>query len=115
MGARPRAVTIIGWLFIATGAWGIGHALYHLVRGGGGTAGEIGLMAASGLVAAAGGALLLRGSVWGRWLLVFWMASHVAIGGLHDGFRLAVHVVLFAPIIYFLWRPAVSAYLRSEA
>ena len=116
MSARPRVVTLIGWLFIAVGGgWGIGHALWHVVRGGGGSAGDLGLMVASGAIAVLGGALLLRGSVWGRWLLVFWMASHIVIGGLHDLFRLAVHAALFAPIIYFLWRPGVEAYLRRDA
>ncbi len=102
--ARFRAIPIIGWVFIAVGALGVARSLWDIARGG--SARELGIMVLSGLVAMLGGALLLRGSAWGRWVLAVWMAFHVAISALHDVVELVVHLVLFGVVAYFLFRAA---------
>jgi hypothetical protein len=101
-GSRPRSITVIGWIFIAIGAVGIvrdGLALRASPLG------ELGPALASGLLALVGGAGLLRGAGWARWLLVAWMGFHIVLSALHSAERLVVHIVLFAPILYFLFRP----------
>lgn len=101
---RSRLITIIGWVFIAVGVAGSARALWDIA--GGGAMGELGIMVLSGIVAILGGALLLRGSTWGRWVLAAWMAFHIAISALHDLVELAVHVVLFGAVLFFLFRAA---------
>ena len=60
-----------------------------------------------------GGVFLLRGRNWARWLLVAWMAAHLALGVLHSPLKLAVHVVMFGLITYYLFRRNAAAYLRG--
>jgi hypothetical protein len=108
---RPRAVTLIGWLFIAVGGAGIARGLWDVVRAEA-TLLDLGIMTASGIAAVLGGALLLRGSAWGRWLLLLWMAFHIVISALDDRVKLAMHVVLFGAVLYFLLGAETSAYLR---
>jgi hypothetical protein len=116
---RPRAVTLIGWLFIAVGGAGIARGLWDVVRAAATGPSQLeaalldlGIMIASGIVAVLGGALLLRGSAWGRWLLLLWMAFHIVISALDDRVKLAMHVVLFGAVLYFLLGAETSAYLR---
>jgi hypothetical protein len=116
---RPRAITLIGWLFIAVGGAGIARALWDVLAAAAAgrsqleaTLLELGIMIASGIVAILGGALLLRGSAWGRWLLLLWMAFHIVISALDDRVKLAMHVVLFGVVVYFLLRAEASAYLK---
>jgi hypothetical protein len=52
---------------------------------------------------------LLRGYPWARWLLAGWMAFHIVLSALHDMETLLVHVALFAPILYLLFRPRPEA------
>ncbi len=65
------------------------------------------------LVAILGGALLLHGHNWARWLLLVWMAYHVVLSAFHAVGELVVHGVLLAVIAYFLFRPQASAYFRG--
>jgi len=118
---RPRAITLIGWLFIAVGGGGIARGLWDVVAAAAAgraqleaTLLELWLMLVSGILAALSGALLLRGSAWGRWLLVAWMAGHIVLSALHDAFKLGVHAVLFAVVFYFLFRREASAYFQRE-
>jgi len=115
---RPRAITLIGWLFIAVGAIGIlkdvvplmspdhGRQLAALRAQG---VSELGPAWTSSLLAALGGVGLLRGLAWARWLLAGWMAFHIVLSALHDTETLLVHVALFAPILYLLFRPRPAA------
>lgn len=124
MSKRPVAITIIGWLFIAVGAVGLVRGVSPLMRPAATSDGtEIKLeplidsfyVSVSGLIAGLGGALLIRGCHWARWLLVVWMVFHVFLSLLHSVSELAVHCVLFGTIFWFLFRPQATAYLRNSA
>jgi hypothetical protein len=105
--SRPRSITVIGWIFIAVGAVGmLWHGLEHRAS----DFGELGPALASGLFALVGGAGLLRSAGWARWLLLGWMGFHIVLSALHSAERLLLHAVLFAPILYFLFRPRPAAH-----
>ncbi|HET9293115.1 MAG TPA: hypothetical protein VFO06_02410 [Gemmatimonadales bacterium] len=116
--SRPRSITLIGWIFIAVGAVGILKDVVPLVTTDGARQlavlraqgiSELGPAWTSRLLAALGGVGLLRGHPWARWLLAAWMGFHIVLSALHDTETLLVHVALFAPILYLLFRtqPAV--------
>lgn len=114
---RPRAITLIGWLFIAVGAIGIlkdvvpfvtDHAR-QLAALRAQSVSELGAAWTSSLLAALGGAGLLRGHAWARWLLAAWMAFHIVLTALHDMETFLVHVAIFAPILYLLFHPRPAA------
>jgi hypothetical protein len=60
------------------------------------------------------GVFMLYGFNWARWLLVVWIAFHIVISILHSPFQLLVHTVLFAVVLYFLFRRQSSAYFRER-
>ena len=66
------------------------------------------------LLAVVAGVFLLRGRNWARWLLVAWMGFHVALSALHPGHELAVHGLLTAVVVYFLFRAPASEFFRGE-
>ena len=110
MQQRPRSITIISWFFIIFGGialiYGLlpprnltleqlkGHWMVHL----------------SHLAALIAGVFMLRGRNWARWLLVLWIAFHIVLSALHSAVQLLIHVVIFAVILYFLFRRPASAY-----
>ena len=112
MSNQPRSITVISWIFIAAGVVGLA---YH--------AGEF---KAQGpfdydflwvcfvrLLAIICGVFMLRGSNWARWLLIVWLGYHVALSVFHAPFELVVHSLLFAAVLYFLFRPQATAYFRG--
>jgi len=112
---RPRSVTTVSWVFIAVGCFSLlRHALPLVVPDGSAERPvDLALAMASGLLAAAGGAFMLYGNNWARWLLVAWMGFHVALSVMHSAVELLVHGVLFAAVAYVLLRPPASAYFRG--
>lgn len=114
MPRRPRSIAIIGWLFIAVGCGSLIRVAW-LFPGAGLRTDELVPIVISLAAAVAGGAFLLAGAPWARWLLVAWMVFHIALSILHTRAELIVHVVLFTPIVVFLFRPEASAYLRRSA
>jgi hypothetical protein len=124
MSKRPVVVTVIGWFFVCVGVGSLARGGWRFI----GSVGHPGppgsaahealdmvLVAVSALLAGAGGAFLLRGHSWARWLLLFWMGAHVAIGVLHSPWQTALHGVFFVALLFLLTRPAVSAYYRGGA
>ena len=113
MSRRPRAVTVLGWLFIAVGGLAL---LYHLSEF------KTRLPLDKGLVgvcfvrvlAIVGGAFVLRGHNWARWLLAAWMAFHIVLSIFHSPAELVMHILLFSVIGYFLFRPQASAYFQKR-
>jgi len=113
MRKRPHSITIIGWLFLVAGIVGLAyHATefkaqrpfdYELVW-----------VCFVRLLAILCGVFILRGSNWSRWLLVVWLGYHVVLSALHTPFELAVHGLLFAVILFFLFRAPASAYVRAQ-
>jgi hypothetical protein len=61
-----------------------------------------------------GGAFLLGGANWARWLCLGWMACHVLISAFHSLAEVAVHGLIFAVLLYFLLRPSVTAYFVAS-
>lgn len=121
MERRPRPITIISWCFIIFGSIALlsgllpfgeitlaqrvaelkGHWMVHLSR----------------ILQIVAGVGLLYGRNWARWLLVVWIAFHIVISALHSTFQLALHVLIFSVILYFVFRRESSAYfgVRSDA
>ena len=107
---RPIAVTAVGWLFIATGIFGF---VYHAFEARDAFGPELVWVEIFRLLAVAGGAFVLRGHNWARWLLVAWMAYHVVLSAFHSPIELVTHVVVLLAVIWLLFRPDASAYLRD--
>ncbi len=112
MDRRARAITVVGWLFIAVGAVGF---LYHASEFTAQPPHEKNLVWICGvrLLAVVGGAFLLFARNWARWLLGAWMAFHIVMSALHSAGEFLMHLLLFGVISYFLFRPAASAYFRQ--
>jgi len=120
---RPRSITIIAWLFIVVGTAGLLNDLWPLLTAN--AARQLAKLKADGLadlgpawtsrlLAIVGGVGLLRGHNWARWLLVAWMAFHIGLSALHSSAALLTHAVIFAPLLYLLFRPTIEPYFRGE-
>ncbi len=111
---RPLSITIIGWLFMAAGTVGL---VYH--------ASEFNLQRPFDseplvaclvrLLAIVGGAFMLGGRNWARWLLTVWMVIHIVLSAFHSAAELAMHLLLFGIIGYLLFRPPAAAWLRGTS
>ena len=112
MNQRLLSVTVISWLFIATGV--IGFA-YHVAEFKAEGPFQYGLLWVCfvRLLAILCGVLMLRGSNWARWLLVVWIAYHVILSAFHSLSELVMHSLLFAVVAYVIFRPQASAYFRG--
>lgn len=124
MTARPLSISIISWIFIATGGITLLAGLLPLTSGITASQEAIAGVESRGslefvlalvirLLAVIGGAYMLRGSNWARWLLVAWMGYHLVISIFHSGFELIMHGLIFGVIIFVLFRPVASVYFRS--
>ena len=119
MNKRPLSITIICWIFIVFGAIAL---LYGLLPSGDTNASQRiaelkghWYVHVSRIIQVLCGVFMLYGFNWARWLLVVWIAFHIVISILHSPFQLLVHSVLFAVILYFLFRRSASAYFRQHA
>jgi hypothetical protein len=122
MSKRPLSVTVIGWLFVCVGCASLIGGGWRFVRdrNHAGVAEsrahdllDFGFVAASAVLAVVGGTFALRGCHWARWLLVVWMGLHVVLSLFHSASELLMHCVLFAVILWFLFRQRASAYFRT--
>ena len=113
MRARPISITIVGWLFVAVGAVGLAGQVRRLLDGEEFDH-DMAYASASELASVLGGAFLLGGRNWARWLLVAWMVFHIVLSALHDVPKLLVHAAIFAPIFYVLFRARASEFLRCR-
>jgi uncharacterized membrane protein HdeD (DUF308 family) len=114
---RPRSIIVISLLFILLGTLTLIHAAWDLVN----TEDRLTnlqhhwMIYLSAVAAIIGGAFLLKGHNWARWLLVLWMAFHIVVGALNGIVPLLTHVVIFSVILFFLFRRPASAYFSSQA
>ena len=109
---RPISVTIIAILYLAVGIAGfVGHG-YEALRARPFPADAIAIELTE-FAAILGGAFLLRGQNWARWLAVAWIAFHVAISVFHPLRELAIHVVFLILITWILFRPGATRYFRN--
>ena len=118
---RPAPITAVACLFIIVGAAGLlgdwwplltSQAAQQLAKLEADGLADLGPAWTSRLVAIIGGVGLLRGKNWARWTLVLWMAFHIGLSILHSWERLLVHTVVFAPILYLLFRRSSEGYFR---
>lgn len=121
---RPRSITVIGWLFIAVGTAGLLNDVWPLLTSD--AAQQLAKLKADGLadlgpawtsrlLAILGGVALLRGHNWGRWLLVAWMAFHIGLSIFHSASELLTHSVVFAPLLYLLFRRSSKPWFQGGA
>ena len=105
---RPYQVTILGCLFIVTGLVGLAYHLSDrpIDR-------WIILIAAVRFIAVAGGVFLLLGHSWARWLLLAWLAFHVAVSAFHSVSQTLAHIVLLIVVSYFLLWSAAAKYFQA--
>ena len=106
---RPLPVAIIGWLFIATGVVSIA---YHAADA---NNGEYFWVLFLRLLAIVGGAFVLRGANWARWLLAAWLAYHLYLSFFHSIAEVAVHGAILSLLAYFLFRGNAAAYFHGAA
>ena len=112
MNKRPLSVTAIGCLFIAAGVIGFAYHVTELKIQRPFEYGMLGILLIR-LLALFGGVFLLRGHNWARWLLLIWIASHVILSAFHGLSEMVAHAVLFAIVVYVLFRPRASVYFRT--
>jgi hypothetical protein len=122
MDKRPRSITVISWIFIAFGSIALLSGLLPYVDA---TAAhriaevksqhpfEFWMAPIVRLVAVLCGVFMLCGFNWARWILVVWLGWHIILSLLHSWFELLVHSLLFAVVLYFLFRSQASAYFRG--
>lgn len=109
MKRRPLSVTIIGWLFIVAGTVGlVYHAtefktLYPFQYG----VFWVCLVRLAGILC---GVFVLRGKNWSRWLLLVWIAYHIALSAFHSLSSVIVHSLLLVVVAFFLFRREASDY-----
>ena len=119
MNKRPRSITVISWIFIALGSIGFlasllpyvdadsaqrlaylkGHWVVHVAR----------------IIGFVSGLFMLYGFNWARWLLVIWIVFHLIISALHSPWVLLMHILIFAVVLYFIFRPQASTYFRGPS
>jgi len=123
MNKRPHSITVISWIFIAVGSIALfttlllplfdttaAHRmtelkLQHPL--------EFWLAPVLRILALLGGVFMLYGFNWARWLLVAWMGYHIILSVFHSRFQVLMHILIFAVLLYFLFRPRASAYFRG--
>lgn len=112
MNRRPFAVTVIGCVYIVTGA--IGFA-YHAAefKGQHPLARNFVWVELVRIVAIVCGVYMLRGSNWARWIALAWMAYHVVLSAFHSWSELLMHALLGGVLAVFLFRPRVTQYFRA--
>ena len=119
---RPHSITAVAWLFIAVGTVGLLKDIWPLVTHV--AAQQIAKLRADGLadivpawtsrvLAIVGGVALLRGHSWARWLLVAWMVFHVVLSLVHDLPELVIHVAIFAPVLFLLFRRSMGPWFHG--
>lgn len=112
MANRPLSVTLVAWLFIVAGTVGIAYHIRELDPRQP-LANDALLACFVRLLAIVGGAFALRGRNWARWLLVAWLAFHVAIS-VNEPVKLVMHAVLIAVIAWLLFRRATAGYFQTQ-
>jgi hypothetical protein len=118
MNKRPRSITVISWIFIVFGSIALltgllpsfnttaaqritelkGHWFVHVSR----------------MLMVLGGVFMLYGFNWARLLIVVWIGFHIIISALHSPLQLLLHTLIFAVILYFLFRREATEYLRGK-
>ena len=104
-----KSVVAVGVLFLVLGALDVYQGVAPLFGPGSRLAGDDVLVLAIGVAALAGGAYVLRGRNWARWLLAAWMALHVAISAGQPA-QLGAHLAIFGVLAFLLFRSRAAAH-----
>jgi hypothetical protein len=107
---RPLPVTILGCLFIVTGALGL---VFHLLDNP--LDRWVVVISLVSMLSLLGGVFLLKGRSCARWLLLAWVAFHVVLRWFHSLSQFSVHLVLLAVVAYFLLWSSASKYFEAVA
>jgi hypothetical protein len=110
--SRPLTITVIGWIFLAAGIVGFGYHASEFRRQGPFQY-DLVWVCLMRLVAVISAVFMLRGSNWGRWVLVLWMGYHVILSVFHSMSQVIVHGLLLVVMAYLLFRPSSSGYFRG--
>jgi hypothetical protein len=110
---RPFAVTVLGCLFLGVGSVGFIYHLHEFLVSRSFQSDMIWIELTE-FLAIVGGAFLLRGRNWARWLILGWVAFHVILTALNAFHQFAVHALLFVGIGWLLFRPESSRYFRNS-
>ena len=113
---RIRSVLAVGVLFVALGALDVYQGVVPIVSSIGQSrlAGDDVLVLAIGIAALIGGWQLFRGRNWARWLLVAWMALHVAVSAGRPA-TLGAHLAIFGGIAFLLFRSHATPHFAVRA
>ena len=104
---RPFSVTFLGGLFVVTGLVSL---FYHLLSSPlDRWTVPISLV---GVIAIVGGIFLMKGRPWARWLMLAWLAMHVAISAFNSVSDSAAHLTLLIAVAYFLLGEPSSSYFK---
>ena len=106
---RPMSVTILAFVYILVGTAGF---IFHF-RESWPFHWEGLAIEATEVLAVLGGAFLLRGRNWARWVVLAWMVFHVILSATDPWPKLAAHVAFCAVIAWILFRPAATKYFRK--
>jgi hypothetical protein len=119
MAKRPLSITVISWILIADGSIAILTSLKPLSNPI--AAQEIAehrflflLILATRIYGILSAMLMLYGFNCARWLLVGWIGYHLILSGLDSFLQLFVLSLLFATILYFLFRPSAGKYFEAR-
>jgi uncharacterized membrane protein HdeD (DUF308 family) len=104
---RPVSILILACVYLAVGIIGFAYHFRDL-RQPDGVWIEL-----TEFLAILSGAFMLRGQNWARWLALAWIAFHVILSAFHEFHELAIHTLLFAGIVWFLFRPEGGRYFRG--
>jgi hypothetical protein len=119
MTKRPLSITVISWIFIAFGGIAL---LTNLIPLADPSAAprmaehrfEFWLISVIQFIALICGVFMLYGFNWARWLLVVWVGYHIILSVRHSPLELLMHSLLFAVVLYFVFRSQASAYFRGD-
>jgi hypothetical protein len=104
---RPVSILILACVYLAVGSIGFAYHFSELRQPEGVW---IGL---TEFLAILSGAFMLRGQNWARWLALAWIAFHVILSAFREFHELAMHTLLLAVIVWFLFRPESGRYFRG--
>lgn len=113
MTKRPIAVTVVSWLIMAAGAFGLvrGFANAKMIWP---PEQDLIWIVIIDVIGIACGIAMLQGRNWARWLTLAWVGAHVVITSFYMSRTILAHAVIFAMIVYLMFRADVRVYFRGE-
>jgi hypothetical protein len=111
---RPLAITLVSWLIIAAGAFGMARgfvnakALWPPEQ-------DLIWVVVIDTIGIACGVFMLRGQNWARWLALAWVGGHVAIVSFYMRQEILPHIVIFALVVCLMFRADVRAYFGHSS